>query len=267
MASFADLRPIIVIFCFLSLFLFFTTQMAATPSIWNTTETSPTVGDSTFSGMGLLAWNNTNGTVLNHVDGSTVTGKLAGKDIKIYSLYSALPPSPIIQIDTFDVVGGGIPVNYQTNFDHLLWYNNSAKTNKVSVDMLVLVPAPTTYHGLTISLLDSMWTANSSLSFTVSNSRLTTTVAFTFNTTEYSLPSGAWTNNALAITFNTTFDEQNSALDAFNVITGLLFWRLPGVPYEIYALIAMMVWPPLIYVVAIWVLRIVGSIFGGGASG
>jgi len=265
MASFADLRPIIVIASFLSLFLFFTSQMASTPAIWNATETQRINADTSFSSATILNWNNTNGTVLNHADGSTITAKLAGKDIKIYSLQKGIFPS-IVQIDTFDVWGYGSPINYQTNFEHMTWYNDSAMRNGVSINVFTILGGEI-WHGISITLLDTMYTANNSLSFTISNSRLTTTIAFAFNTTAFSIPSGAWNNNALAITFNTSFDEQGSALGAFQLITGLLFWNLPGVPVEIYALISFVIWPPIIYVAAIWILRIIGSIFGGGASG
>lgn len=351
MASFADLRPIIVIVCFLSLFLFFTSQMAASPEIWNTTEAQRINADSSFAASGTFYWNSTNGTTINHADDWTSDGMFGDVEVKLYTYTKDIISGitmlyPIFQIDSYSTWVWG-PLSYQplSSFEHFKWYraNDTAKTSDLAYDMgedpnlsgsrvgnphglrihdldllygssgsasvtypfTVLTAGSVlqevyktwslyyfvdgmipTYYGVNVSVksanftninvlktwIDSYSTTSSQstlscLRFLISNSRTSSNVAFSFDEDTYGSPGAAWWNDALFVSFNNNYSEKQSGMNAFALIAGLLFWSLPGVPVEIYAIISFMVWPPIIYVAAIWVLRIIGSVFGGGASG
>lgn len=346
MASFADLRPIIVIVCFLSLFLFFTSQMAASPEIWNTTEAQRINADSSFAASNSFYWNATNGTTINHADDWTSTGKFGDVKIKMYSYTKDHDGNfllyPLFQIDSYNT-WEWTGISYQRDFEHFKWYlaNDTSKINEIGYEITdedanFIVG---TVHGIRIHDLDLLYGSSSSVSvtypftvltvgsvlqevyktwslyyfldgmipsyygvnsplksmnftnienlrswvdsylamstssflvslnFIISNSKTSSTVAFSFDEDTYGSPGAAWLNDALFVSFNNNYSPDRSGLNAFALIGGLLFWSLPGVPVEIYALISFMVWPPIIYVVAIWILRIIGSVFGGGASG
>lgn len=345
MASFADLRPIIVIVCFLSLFLFFTSQMAASPEIWNTTEAQRITASNDWTAGSVFYWNVTNGTTIKHAYDWTDDGLFGDVEVKLYTFTKDSLDNfllyPLFQIDSYNTWSWGI--SYQRNFEHFSWYydNDTGKTRKVSydasedpninwlsdvhgirihdLDLLYgssgsasvtypftvvtvgsvlqevyktwslyyfldgMIP---TYYGVNVSVKSAnftninvlkMWvdsysttsssSAISSLRFIISNSRTSSTVAFLFDEDLYGSPGAAWWNDALFVSFDNNYSEKQSGMNAFALIGGLLFWSLPGVPVEIYAIISFMVWPPIIYVAAIWVLRIIGSVFGGGASG
>lgn len=347
MASFADLRPIIVIVCFLSLFLFFTSQMAASPEIWNTTEAQRINADSSFAASNTFYWNVTNGTTINHAYDWTHDGRFGDVQVKLYTYtkdgIDNVLLYPLLQIDSYKT-WNWMGLSYQQDFEHFNWYyaNDTSKTRKVSYDasedpninwlsdvhgirihdldllygssgsasvtypFTVLTAGSVlqevyktwslyyfvdgmipTYYGVNVSVKSANFTninvlktwidsysatpsnlsALSSLKFIISNSRTSSTVAFFFDEDTYGSPGAAWWNDALFVSFNNNYSEQQSGMNAFALIGGLLFWSLPGVPVEIYAIISFMVWPPIIYVAAIWVLRIIGSVFGGGASG
>jgi hypothetical protein len=165
------------------------------------------------------------------------------------------------------------PLSYQNNFEHFFWYTNSSKTDKVSSafkkDPPVLL-APYDSEGISIQTLNEIYIDNfdqEHLNFFIANGRTTSNVRFAFDNVTYPLPGHAWLADALAVSFDAGYSEEKSTGNALNIILGLLTWSLPGVPSWLFALVDLALFSPALYVVAIWILRILGSIFGGGASG
>lgn len=273
MASFADLRPIIVITVFLSLFIFFISMLATTPEIWSaSTQTQRIIADETFEASRLFYWNMTNGTIINHADGWTVTGRFGDVEAKIYT-YNSWQFYPIVQIDSFYTWSWG--VSYQHDFEHFIWYykNDTNCEHPISHDQsedpnYVFPKVP--WEGLRIYDIDRYYWENpilSSLQFKIKNSRTSSTVTFSFNETMYGGPQAAWLDDQLYISFANNWSQSQTGMNAFALIGGLLFWSLPGVPTEIYLIVSFIIWPPIVYVAAIWILRLIGSVMGGGASG
>lgn len=272
MASFADLRPIIIICCVSGFFLLFLGWVSAETPTFLTGVNVPVsqqhgrIGDM-FSSISNGTW-----TYIDHDDGWTSTGTISNGSISI-KLYTFEAPALsydhlLFQVDTFDTVGGFLGISWQTNFEHFIWYTNSSKLEQKSVDASTRVPA---CHGIYNYTLDVIYAASgnnmSSLRFYIANSRAAINVQFAFNSTTYANPSLAWLNDALAISFDAGYSETPSSQNTLSIITGLLFWSIPGIPSWLFALVDLAFFAPIIYVAAIWILRIIGSIAGGGASG
>ncbi len=90
-------------------------------------------------------------------------------------------------------------------------------------------------------------------------------IFFGFNETLYSSPSDAWTNNALRILFAIEFDQTNTTVNAWSLISMMLFFQIPTIHPLLNVILTIPLWIALTYLVYITILRAIGALFGGGA--
>lgn len=281
MASFADLRPIIVISVFLSLFILFTAMVAGSPEIWGgTAETQRINARSDLNVWNIVYWNMTNGTVIDWTGSApnswTHTAMFGQIQVKIYvynrSWTQEALQSPIIQIDSYR--NGPLDLYEDLgSFEHFNWYhmNDTYMIQEIGTD--AQVTAINTAHGISIAQLitdcGSMQGEQNlaGMTYYITNTRCSQTVTFLYNTSAFFSPLSAFLANDLYISFGQGYAETQSGLNVLSLIGGLMFWSLPNVPTYIYLLFSFIIYPPIVYVLAIWILRIIGSVAGGGASG
>jgi len=118
---------------------------------------------------------------------------------------------------------------------------------------------------LTPSELDSDYTEGN-IRYRVKCSHFQMDAFFGFNETTYSSPSDAWDNNELALLLAIEFDEATTSINAWSLISMLLFFQLPDVHWIINALIAIPLWIAIAYLAFIMILRTIGAVFGGGGA-
>jgi len=121
-------------------------------------------------------------------------------------------------------------------------------------------------RGLTIrkTELDSDYTEGN-IRYTVKCDDFQMDAFFGFNETLYSSPSEAWDYGGLAIMLGIEFDQVNTSINAWSLISMLLFFQLPDMHWIINALIAVPIWVAMGYITVIMVYRTIGALFGGGA--
>jgi hypothetical protein len=112
--------------------------------------------------------------------------------------------------------------------------------------------------------LDSDYASGDGLNYVIKNGKTSWNIGLAFNTTLYSSPSEAW--NDMAIVFNLDFADRNTSINALNLISMLFTANLPEVDPFISKLIAFPIWACIAYMCFIFVLRVVGAVFGGGGA-
>jgi len=120
-------------------------------------------------------------------------------------------------------------------------------------------------NSLSASELDSDYTKGN-IRYTVKCDDFQMDVFFGFNETTYSTPSEAWQNNELSLLLAIEFDQVNTSINAWSLISMLLFFQLPDVHWIINALIAIPLWIAIAYLAFIMLLRTIGAVFGGGGA-
>ena len=91
----------------------------------------------------------------------------------------------------------------------------------------------------------------------------------TYNASAYDSPTLAFDDKGLYFIFGIDWDQKGTSYDAWSLITGVLFFSLPGdlgANIWVYALVSIPLWMAALYMAFIFVLRILGAIFGGGGS-
>lgn len=91
----------------------------------------------------------------------------------------------------------------------------------------------------------------------------------TYNTSLYTDFEDAIDNTGLYMVCGITWDQQGTSHDAWSIISGVLLFDLPGTLADniwVYALVSVPLWLAGIYMTFIFVLRVVGAIFGGGGA-
>jgi len=86
---------------------------------------------------------------------------------------------------------------------------------------------------------------------------------FGFNDTKYSSPTEAWDNYELDILIGMKFDQVNTSINAWSLISMLLFFQLPEVHWIINALIAIPIWITVAYLIYVLIIKIIPFIAGG----
>jgi hypothetical protein len=114
--------------------------------------------------------------------------------------------------------------------------------------------------------LDALFNQNKSLKFTLRFQELATTFWLSYNTTKYSNVTAAWQGNELYGLVGASWDQAQTSYNAWDLIGGLLFYKMPDVDYTIDLLMKIPIWSCIAYVAYILILRAIGAVFGGGGS-
>ena len=174
---------------------------------------------------------------------------LGGKNIKffVYSLdYDKFG------FQTFDIFlqFGDFRLTY--NWKGMDWYNKNGI--KVSEQPL----GEWSYPVIDIEDVDANYDNRSKVSeFTVKNEVLTIKVFLAFNTTKYSKPSEAYHNNELSILVCMGFDQVQTTTNAWNLISQILFFKMPNVHPLINALIAVPIWAAIAWLATTFILKFI----------
>lgn len=91
----------------------------------------------------------------------------------------------------------------------------------------------------------------------------------TYNTTLYSDFEDAIDNEGLYLIAGIDWNQKGTSHDAWSIISGVLLFDLPGNLMDsiwIYVFVSVPIWLASIYLAFIFVLRVVGAIFGGGGA-
>jgi len=121
-------------------------------------------------------------------------------------------------------------------------------------------------HWLYASELDADYVTGDPIEYTVMCSHFTAHVFFGFNETLYDSPTEAWNGGGLNILVGLEFDQVSTSLNAWSLISMLLFFQLPEVNWVINALLNAPIWACIAYLSFILILRAIGAVFGGGGA-
>jgi len=89
---------------------------------------------------------------------------------------------------------------------------------------------------------------------------------FTYNQTSYTSYADAWSHDDLQLWLGITWDQQSTSVNAWNLVAMLLFFQLPGIHPIVNALLAIPIWACVAYLTFIFILRVIGAVFGGGGA-
>jgi hypothetical protein len=98
------------------------------------------------------------------------------------------------------------------------------------------------------------------------NTKTKVSVSFAYNTTAYSCFSDAYNAHDCAMIIQFDLNDRNTSINALTLISMLFTAKLPNVDPTINLLLAFPLWACTGYLVFIFVLRVVGAVFGGGGA-
>lgn len=134
--------------------------------------------------------------------------------------------------------------------ESMIWYDTDNKIVSLSSEVIET------------SIIDDYATP---AQFTLQNGQTSITATCVYDNTTYSSFDDALTNDAASLVFETELDYTNSNLNAFQLIGMLYTASLPGLDPLINYLITIPLWIATIYLAFIFILRLTGALFGGGA--
>lgn len=128
------------------------------------------------------------------------------------------------------------------------------------------LPSHNQYHELSEDAIEEDWDDEKNLaSYTVKCKHFYMKADIAYNTTLYSNVHDAWAAHDLHLLFGIDWDQRGTTWDAWSLIAGVLFFKLPAINVYVNALIAIPLWIAVGYIAFILVLRTLGALFGGGA--
>jgi hypothetical protein len=189
--------------------------------------------------INVLDWNTTYTINLTYTDAQEIS--LNGFNYDIFTL--ELKGTPVIIISTFAEWG---PFKWDSEgFD---WYysgNLVSDTQAINATTIDNYATPAT--------------------FTLVNSKTSFNLATAYDTTSYGSFKEALENNDAFLVFQTDWNERDSSLNAFQLLGMIYTASLPGLDPLTNYLITIPLWIATIYLAFIFILRLTGALFGGGA--
>lgn len=158
---------------------------------------------------------------------------------------------------TFDIFIDIFGIRLTHNWKGMDWYKKGIKVSEQPL-------GEWSYPTIDIEDVDANYDNVSKVSeFTVKHDRLTIKVFLAFNTTKYSKPSEAYHNNELSILVCMGFDQAETTINAWTLISQLLTFKIPNVHPLINALIAIPIWVAIAWLVTIFILKFIPFVGGG----
>lgn len=122
------------------------------------------------------------------------------------------------------------------------WYDAASAINYGSV--------------LTYTELNSVWDGESDIIvFNAKTDQTQWRVYFWWNLTDYDTPSDALNNDAMGVVYLIGFDQINTTVNAWTLVSMLLFFQMPDVHPAINAIIAIPLWACVAYLVYVLILK------------
>jgi hypothetical protein len=123
-----------------------------------------------------------------------------------------------------------------------------------------------THYVLKIETLDALMATNQTGIIYLTSSRTTIRAYFYYDQTLYATPSLAYVAGKLQMILGIDFNERNTQVNAWSLISSFLtFQLLPNVDPILSLLLEIPMWVCEGYLTFIFVLRVLGAVFGGGA--
>lgn len=113
---------------------------------------------------------------------------------------------------------------------------------------------------LEISHIESDGAGDYSVSYRALCDHTTYHVTLAYNSSLYNSYTEAWNAGALGFFAGVNWDDMNTGLNAWNLISMLLFFQLPGISPIINALIAIPIWAAIAYLTYILILRAIEAL-------
>lgn len=248
MGDISEMRGVIVLFTIVAATI---SLILLIPSDFYAAAIDPSVApDATISDV--IAWNNTyiaNLTYNPLVDTSntfTLNGYNYG--INVY---------PIGSINIHTYASWWI---FEWDRDDFQWFMNGVHSS-VLYDYIGNI-----FEVIPTSIIDSF---DSPQTFEIKNSKTQATITLVYDTTTYDTFDAALKANDASIIFNVDWSDRNTSMNALQLVGMVLTASLPNIHPVLNGLFAVFGWGLVAastYLAFIFVLRIVGAIFGGGGA-
>jgi hypothetical protein len=251
MGDISEMRAVIVILAFV---VFTVTLVGLMVSESPLMFSGMTSGNSAINNNGgatspttLLAWNST--YVLNITDSSDASYHfvIQGWNVAVFTVDSWGHK----EIDMATYSTWWI---FEWDWDDFVWYKDNVQVSNLN-DIW-----------FSMFVLDTHYSQNKTLDYVAQNSKTRMTVTFVFNQTAYTKPSDAYSAGGLSMVFQQDFNDRNTSINALSFIAGIFTFSLPGLPFIPNLILWIMIFPALMYLSFIFVLRVIGAVFGGGGA-
>jgi len=113
---------------------------------------------------------------------------------------------------------------------------------------------------LAFATMDTIYSETGELIFAVKTedtTELSFLCSFRWNETTYSTPSEALHNNGMMVYVGRTWEQEMSALNAWSIITMVLFFQLPDIHPALSLIIGLPIWVSISYIIFILITKIV----------
>jgi hypothetical protein len=254
MGDISEMRAIIVILAFIVFTVTLIGLMVGeSPTIFIGTVqgSSGTNTSQSTSPSNLIAWNETYVQPLNFSD--TVDFPLGGWNIEL-TRYPYISGIVMYTYDSWWI--------FNWNYEQFKWYNS----NNIEVTTNYNPTGQGNFQILSLNTLDSEYSSSNKTTYQAKNSRTKFDIFFSWNKTAYATPSDAYNHDGLVMVFSINFNDRNTSINAFSFIAGIFTFSLPGLPFIPNLILWLMIFPAAMYLAFIFVLRIVGAVFGGGGA-
>jgi hypothetical protein len=242
------MRALIVLAGFVLVFAFLAVMVQSeSPTLFATTATSS--NRTISSANDVLGWNST--TTINMSSPTPQDLQMGGHDIRVESVTI---PYRCVSTHTFSQWW-----IFRTDILYFQWFlDGELKSVDIAsgMPMLPIWQIESDYIELNMS----------GLHYDIQNDKFATTVDIAWNITAYSNATAAFDAEELYLTFNNNFDDRNTSINAWNMITMLLTFDIPGLDWRLRMIMVCGVIGALSYLIFIFALRIIGAVFGGGGA-
>ena len=158
-------------------------------------------------------------------------------------------------------------LNYYYNREDFKWYDNNTQQISVRKDIATFQHSVLERAEHEVITMSSLNLYQDNLVFTCKSSRTTITIAFYFDSSVYYSPEDAYNNMALSLEIGVDINNQNTQVNSWGFIFSLLFWQdVPFIDPMTLLMIRTPISVALGYMLFIFVLRVIGSVFGGGGA-
>lgn len=245
MGDISEMRGVIVLFTVVSLTVGLIMLMPS--NYFTASTTAPSTYNNTVTGI--LAWNSS--YTLNVTKGTVQTFSLNG-----YGWYM----DTAILTDTMRLGTYSNWFIFNYDFDWIRWINTTgydwSETDAFGDPQL-------NFADLDTASVEQPYT------FDAKNSRTNIRVTMVYNDTAYSTWSDALNADAITLIFSIDLDDRNTSMNALGIVGLVLTAQLPNIHPVVNGVFALIGWGFVgasVYLVFIFVLRIVGAVFGGGGA-
>ena len=269
MGNMSEYRGLIVIVTFVAItLLLIGMAVSESPTMFvdeNTQGSSPLSGEGVAGPSTFLAWNSSVVAQLNDTY-PELDVSIGGWDFTFFNRDDG-GTVHFLQVETYFTFYG----MFRYSEEDMEWYNTSTN-RKVSIQHDVYTDPPRIYRHshqvMDMNDIDIAYgTGNiTDLTYKIRNTKTGLTISIAFDVDAYATPSEALAGDGLTICLQQDFSDRNTSINIVSFISGLFLFSIPGVDPYVCAIISFALDSALAYITFIFVLRIIGAVFGGGGA-